>query len=326
MAKCVLVGLGNMGWRYDAHGDGVLTHAKAINEHPQLQLVAAVDPSPQACEAFKCLYPQVQTFANLSAAAEHNNFDWIILALPTQLHYGAFNEALTLKPKVIVCEKPLAPSASQACDMLARAQAQGVLLFVNYIRPHEPHCKAMFNFIREGTWGQVEKIMVRYGKGLANNASHFIQLLVQAFGSPQQVRVINTNNTHLADPEPDFILQFGSVQAFFLRFDYQQYALSEMDIYLQQGAIFYRAMGQMIEYQQAQVDVLFPSVKRLQVVRTEATQLSYYQRHALAYYYTAWQGRADDGLLTQSALDALRVVEQIQAQLTLLSAPYSEVP
>ena len=61
-------------------------------------------------------------------------------------------------------------------------------------------------------------------------------------------------------------------------------------------------MGQSIEYQQAQPDALFPSVRRLQTVRTEATQLSYYQRHALAYYYHVWQSQSDDGLLTQSAL------------------------
>lgn len=321
MANCVVVGLGNMGWRYDERSDGVLTHAKAINEHPQLQLIAAVDPNAQACNEFKQAYPHVATFPSLQAAAAQYRFDWIILAVPTHLHFAAFNEALSLKPEVIVCEKPLAPSAAQAAEMLRRAKAQGVLVFVNYIRPYEPHCKAMFKFIREGAWGGVEKIIVRYGKGITNNASHFIHLLVTALGRPEHVRLINANDTARADPEPDFVLQFGSVQAVFLRFDYQLYALSEMDIYLQQGAIFYRAMGQRIEYQQAEADEVFPSVKRLQLVRTEATQLSYYQRHALAYYYKQWQSRVGEDPLTQSALEALQVVEQVQAQLDDISAP-----
>ena len=33
--------------------------------------------------------------------------------------------------------------------------------------------------------------MVRYGKGIANNASHFIQLLVLAFGAPEQVQLLS---------------------------------------------------------------------------------------------------------------------------------------
>ena len=163
--------------------------------------------------------------------------------------------------------------------------------------------------------------MVRYGKGIANNASHFIQLLVLAFGAPEQVQLLSAYTTCLADPDADFVLRFESLSVYFLRFDYQHYALSEMDIYMQQGAIFYRAMGQSIEYQQAQPDALFPSVRRLQTVRTEATQLSYYQRHALAYYYHVWQSQSDDGLLTQSALESLNIVEQLQAQIQSTSTP-----
>lgn len=321
MANCVLVGLGNMGWRYDAASDGVLTHAKAIEEHPNLTLVAAVDTNQQAREAFAQRYVNVAVFSDLAAAAEHHRFDWIILAVPTPLHPAAFYEALELKPKVIICEKPIAPSLLEAREMLARAKAAGVMVFINYIRPHEPQCKAMFNFIREAHWGSVEKIMVRYGKGIANNASHFIQLLVLAFGAPEKVQLLSAYTTCLADPDADFVLRFESLSVYFLRFDYQHYALSEMDIYMQQGAIFYRAMGQSIEYQQAQPDALFPSVRRLQTVRTEATQLSYYQRHALAYYYHVWQSQSDDGLLTQSALESLNIVEQLQAQIQSTSTP-----
>jgi predicted dehydrogenase len=310
-----------MGWRYDANTTGVLTHSKAIYEHPQLQLVAAVDPNPQACNEFKQAYPRVETFANLHAAAAKHRLDWIILALPTHLHFSAFFEALSFNPKVIVCEKPLAPSVAEASEMLRCAKEQGVLVFVNYIRPHEPACKAMFAFVREATWGPVEKILVRYGKGISNNASHFIQLLIQAFGAPDKVQLLDANHLPCADPEPDFILHFGSMQAVFLRFDYQLYALSEMDIYLQQGAIFYRAMGQLIEYQQAQADALFPSVKRLRPLRSDDTQLSYYQRHALAYYYAVWQNRGEDEALTQSALQALQVIEQVQVQISALGAP-----
>ncbi len=318
-ANCVLVGLGQMGWRYDVEQDAVLTHAKAISQHAQLQLIAAVDPNAHARAEFSRAYPAVPTFGSLADVAADVGaaaaVDWIILALPTQLHFAAFNEALSLNPKVIICEKPLATSFLEAREMQRLAEAQGVLLFVNYIRPHEPGCMAMFQFVSAGTWGGVEKIIVRYGKGIANNASHFIQLLVQAFGAPQQARVINANDKTLLDPEPDFILDFGDMQAVFLRFDYQLYAISEMDIYLQQGAIFYRSMGQRIDYCQAQTDGTFSSVKRLELVRSEPTELNLYQRHALAYYYSAWQKQNNDAELMQSSLEALRVVENIRTQL-----------
>lgn len=311
MNKCLLVGLGQMGWRYDADSEGVLTHAKAIKESKKLTLTAAVDPSEQARKEFSQLYPQVETFASIQEAQAVGPFDWIFLTLPTQFHLAAFNQALELKPHVIVCEKPLAPSSLEAEDMAARARAQDCLLLVNYIRPHEPHCRKMFDFIKQNNWGTVQKIIVRYGKGVANSASHFIQLLIQEFGTPSVVRLINQNNTNLADPEPDFILEFPHASAWFLRFDYQCYALSEMDIYLEQGAIFYRAMGQQIDYQQALPDVLFPSVRRLQSVGSHTTELMQYQRHALATYLAIWEGKLTLDTLTQSAIQAIIVIEQL---------------
>jgi predicted dehydrogenase len=309
-----------MGWRYDAHSDGVLTHTKAINEHAHLTLSAAVDPCAQTRTEFNQAYPDVNTYASIAEAAQKNRFDWIFLALPTGLHFAAFNEVLNLKPQVIVCEKPLAPTLSEADAMVARAAELGCLLLVNYIRPHEPFCKNMFTFIREKTWGDVQKIIVRYGKGVANSASHFIQLLVQEFGVPTRIRILSPNNLNLADPEPDFVLEFGDINAIFLRFDYQCYALSELDFYLQQGAVFYRAMGQLIEYQQALPDQTFPTVKRLQQVRIESTQLINYQRHALAAYYLLWQGNKNNHGFTDSALGSLAVIEEIRAQLLALDA------
>ncbi|MEY4590963.1 MAG: hypothetical protein RL497_3039 [Pseudomonadota bacterium] len=310
-----------MGWRYDAQNDGVLTHAKAITQHEQLNLIAAVDPSSAARSDFNCYYPDVLTYTSLQEAAQEHYFEWIFLALPTELHFSAFNEALALKPRVIVCEKPLAPSRAEAANMVAQASAQGCILCVNYIRPYEPHCKKMFAFIRGRSWGAVQKIIVRYGKGIANSASHFIQLLVQEFGAPQRVRVIKDNKINSADPEPDFILEFNGASAIFLRFDYQCYSLSEMDFYLERGAIFYRALGRSIEYQEATPDALFPHIKRLQTVSVETTELMNYQRHALADFYhmsdTFHEQKnqiAVDAQI-QAALDALAVIETLTAQL-----------
>jgi predicted dehydrogenase len=304
-----------MGWRYDANGEGILTHAKAITEHPQFTLVAAVDPSADACREFANLYSQVPSFASISAASAAGPFDWIFLALPTDVHFAAFTQALALKPKVIVCEKPLAPGAQEAFEMVNLAKAQGCLLLVNYIRPHEPACKEMLNFIQQGKWGGIEKIIVRYGKGVANSASHFIHLLVLHFGPPKQLRVLSVNNSQLNDPEPDFLLEFPGFSAWFLRFDYQHYALSEMDFYLQQGAIFYRAMGQQIDYQQALPDKLFPSVKRLTSTKIQATELQFYQRHALAAYQALGQKAQLDSAVTQASLQVMALIEQLHTQI-----------
>lgn len=315
MIRCLLVGLGQMGWRYDANGTGVLTHAKAIGEHPQFTLIAAVDPSADACREFNALYTQVVTFASIDEATCAGPFDWIFLALPTHLHFAAFAQALALKPKVIVCEKPLAPSAQEACEMVDRAKAQGCLLLVNYMRPHEPACNDMLNFIVQGEWGGVEKIIVRYGKGVANSASHFMHLLVLRFGPPKQLRVLSVNNPQLIDPEPDFLLEFPGFGAWFLRFDYQHYALSEMDFYLEKGAVFYRAMGQQIDYQQALPDAVFPSVKRLTSTKVQTTQLQFYQRHALASYHALWKNAQQDDSFTQASLQVLTLIEQLHTQI-----------
>lgn len=75
--KAAVIGCGRMGaftsegtrrWSPDAWFP--LSHAEAISAHPELELAAAADASPEALERVRGVYPQVQTFSDVALLAE----------------------------------------------------------------------------------------------------------------------------------------------------------------------------------------------------------------------------------------------------------------
>ena len=92
--KALLLGLGQIGCGYDldqpfrmdqpCSGSVTWTHARALVCHPQVELVAAVDPSPQARERFSAVYA-CPAFADLEAYFQGPGpqaLDLVVVAVP----------------------------------------------------------------------------------------------------------------------------------------------------------------------------------------------------------------------------------------------------
>jgi predicted dehydrogenase len=322
--RVAIIGLGQIALRYDiqAAPDGigqvaverVTTHTKAFSLHPGFSLVAAIDASSAALAEFSQYY-SAPTYSTLAEAFAEQSIDLVVLAVPTALHFNCFIEALRCGAKAIICEKPLANSLHEASQMLRLAKQSGIYLGVNYIRPTEPATANMLQRVAAGELGAIQKVFVRYVKGLANNASHFINLCQQLWGAPTKISVLQAGAVDLADPEPDFLLVFDHrIAVYFFALDVNCYTLAEMDIFGSKGAVYYRNLGGEIIYADVAPHMSFSSSLALQAAPALGTDLLRYQWHAAEYCYQQLQQQPYSYAQAEGALLTWQIIEAIKTQ------------
>ena len=145
VAKLVLAGAGLVGRR----------HADVIARLDNVELAAVVDPS-DAARAFAS-ERAYDWFASLSEMFIKLKPDGVILATPTPLHVQQGLECVEQQCAVLV-EKPLATHASEAEDLVKRAELGDVPLLVGHHRRHNPLIQRAHDLICAGEIGEVRAI------------------------------------------------------------------------------------------------------------------------------------------------------------------------
>jgi predicted dehydrogenase len=201
--KSLLVGLGRIGCGYDAaltfewdqprSSLRTLTHARALACHPSFDLVAGVDPCPQARLNFSAIYRR-PAFANLAewyAAANGLEPELVVFAVPPQKQPSLVEELLRLTvPRLLLLEKPVAISLEQA-NMLKGTCVKhpDLIVAVNYIRRYLPAVGLWKRRLQKRQLGALLHGQITYGKGLMSNGSHFVNL-AEAWLGPMYLKQI----------------------------------------------------------------------------------------------------------------------------------------
>lgn len=249
--SAVVIGLGQIGLGYDYHltdDSFIFTHCTALTYHPQFKLLAAVDPLNSNREQFKQKY-NLPCFENIFDLFKLFSPDIVVISVPTLLHEEVFNSILQLyKPKLILCEKPLSLSLETAKSMIEKARKKNIRLITNYIRRFDKSAQFLKENFTGNYFGDIYKGLIWYSKGLFNNASHFLDLLIYFFGKPTAIQVISCeNNPHFHyDPEPNFVVSFGEKNFFFLSTREKNFSLVKMELISDKGIITYKNGGEKI--------------------------------------------------------------------------------
>lgn len=311
--KVVLVGLGNIGYRYDKDSDGyVFTHAKSVTLDSQYELSAGVDESVKSCEEFSCYYPDALVSTSLEDILIDVVPDVVIIATPAATHKEVLYKVLKfVTPKVVLCEKPLAPTIADAEDMVNLCNSFNVHLVVNYIRRSDPAVDVIKRHIDDGVIKLPSKGFCYYSKGLFNNGSHFINLLEFLFGS--SVNVLKINSSDLADPEPDFVLSFKEADFVFLSGWESSYSIYEMEFITESGRVCFVKAGEQVEWYKPIKDSKFPGYTVLSedpiIIESE---LDIYQKNVLSNVTKLLQGSDKYQLcLGAEALDTIKTLNRI---------------
>lgn len=294
MIKTLLIGLGNIGINYDNNNkDFIQTHANALNKHPYFELISGIDTLQKQRSLFqeiykKKAYKDIKTFKNIS------NVDLIIVATPTDTHLSVIEESIfILKPKMILCEKPLSYNYQDAKKIIDLCEKQNVQLFVNFMRRCDPGVIEIKNKLDDNSFRTPIKGYCWYSKGLLNSGSHFINLLEFWLGDHKEIQIINKGRFYdNFDPEPEFLIQFERGSIIFRSAWEEYFSFYNIQLISPSGVINYEVGGEIISFFDVINDKSFPGYRVVNNKRNEIqSNMKIYQYNVLDQIYKSFIGK-----------------------------------
>jgi predicted dehydrogenase len=246
-----IIGAGRIGATLDApFSRKVLTYAHAIRKNPRLRLVGFVetDAARAAREADRWKTRAFQSIEELSAERIP---DIIVIASPDDTHEAMLVQALSLKPKLIVCEKPIAQSTEGAALLRQRISEAGIPILVNFSRRFDPTVRRFRQELVEGKYGAILSASCIYVRGTIHNGSHFIDLARFLFGGLLAHSMsFQVNDFSANDPTVGGVMSFERCKRFFfIPADGRAYAMFEFDIMTEKGRIRFSDSGMEVTFQ-----------------------------------------------------------------------------
>jgi predicted dehydrogenase len=291
-----IIGLGSIGMGYDKALPAethVWSHARALQLHPDFELVGGVDPDPGRREEFAHSYGAT-AYDNTALLLDDLAPDIVVVASPTSSH-GDIVAAILARhaPRAILCEKPLTTDSATAQQMIAACDRQKVPLYVNFIRRADPGVLAVKARLTAGLIAMPFKAIVWYSKGLLHNGSHFADLLTFWFGPIRAMQLIAPGRVcgeH--DAEPDVRFDFDQGSAILCAAREEDYSHYTVEVVAANGRLRYE-QGGMIMWQAAAPHPTLPGYRQLQTTpELIVDDTNRYQYHIATQLSTALRGGA----------------------------------
>jgi D-xylose 1-dehydrogenase (NADP+, D-xylono-1,5-lactone-forming) len=141
--------------------------AIATSENARLVAVASQSRSAGTLDAFGALRTY-RSYADLLADPE---VEAVYVPLPNSLH-REWVERAAAEGKHVLCEKPLAPSATDARAMRSACAAGGVFLLEAYMSPFHPRSAAVDALVRSGRLGALRFARAAFTGVLTGSDNH----------------------------------------------------------------------------------------------------------------------------------------------------------
>ena len=164
------------------------THAQVLQEHPDFDWQAVVDPDPvrRQCATDEWDIPIV--VKSVSELLKCFCPDVMVIASPANVR-GELLENLS-EIKAILVEKPLGYNLDEAKAFVQRCQDFGIKLQVNLFRRADETNRMLLNGYLAEYIGPTQTALSLYGNGLFNNGIHMIDLIRMLLGEVTEVRAL----------------------------------------------------------------------------------------------------------------------------------------
>jgi predicted dehydrogenase len=135
-------------------GEWGRNHVRTLAALPGVRLAWVIDPDPRRRDEAHALAPDARIVAHDGDALRDPRLDAVVIASPSPTHYPVARAALAAGKHVLV-EKPLAPTAAEAEDLVRRARRAKRLLAVGHLLLYHPAMPHLKRFVDEGRAGPV---------------------------------------------------------------------------------------------------------------------------------------------------------------------------
>ncbi len=323
----LVVGCGNIAGAFDSRrpADALpLTHAGAFARHPGFELVACVEPDDARRSSFAARWGvphAARSFAELATGGAR--FDVISICTPTAAHASDVDSALALRPRLIFCEKPVAPSSAQTERCIAGCVQAGVLLATNYTRRWDPEAIRIIESLRHGEWGEIRSVAATYNKGVLNNGSHLIDLLTWLLGPLEVLWAGTPLFDHWSD-DPTLAAVLRSADGTIANVGVAHaadYSFFEMQIVTAGGVLAMENGGNAWRIRRVEESRMFAGYRSLSSAAPVAGKYEWAMTAAVANIHDALEGAGPLASTGANALDAQRTCEAIVAHATAPAPP-----
>jgi predicted dehydrogenase len=135
-------------------------HARVYRESPNAKLVAVVDANKETA-TIAGQQRDVPGYTDLGHMLDAEKPDIVTVAVPTEAHVETVRAVIERGIHVLV-EKPIASTRAQAEEMIALADAAGVVLAVGHIERHNPAITELTKRVNDGARAPNRAVSVAY--------------------------------------------------------------------------------------------------------------------------------------------------------------------
>ncbi len=160
-------------------------HGKGWQQCEHTEIVAIADAHPQALEDYAKDFNVSKTYLDYREMLDKENLDIVSVCSWDPQHAEMTIAAAARKPKVVLCEKPMAVSLGEADAMIVACQRNGVKLAVGHQRRFYSSWVEAKRLVQEGAIGKPVRLWSSTRAGMMNTGTHCIDFQMYILGDPQ---------------------------------------------------------------------------------------------------------------------------------------------
>jgi predicted dehydrogenase len=159
----VIGGSVNNGWAKD-------THIPAINQLPELALLAVGTSRMESAEKSAREFKAEHAFVNSSELAQHPDVDMVVVSVKVMNHFEEVKKVIHAG-KHVYCEWPLALNTSEGIELMRLAESAKIHTAIGLQARQAPEINYVKNLIEEGYVGRVLSANMRVNTNLMGSWS-----------------------------------------------------------------------------------------------------------------------------------------------------------
>lgn len=324
--RVLMVGCGNIAGSFDVErrsGEFPYTHAGAYTRDGRFVLAACVEPDEQRRKDFMHEWNIPVGFASIDEAVEAGlQLDVASICSPTKCHAHDLETALSMKPKLVFCEKPVTASLAETERLVAECRKANISLAVNYTRRWSPDVLQLQADMQAGLWGQLRSVIGIYNKGILNNGSHMLDLLHLLVGAMEIVKVGRPVSDFFPDDPtiPVWLEGPHGLPVHMACGHAGDYAIFELQLIFSHGVLSMEEGGMFWREQRAQNSEIFKGYRTIGEGVRRAGEYPRAMLQAVGNLYQAITRGEPLASTGESALAAQRACERIKQQAIALQS------
>lgn len=231
------------------------SYTQALFKNPDVRLVGVSDFDENNLRTFQKQHPGIKTYQKYHEMIHQENPDIIIVCAPTHQHLPVVSQAISQKPKVIICEPPLSYNMEDGLFMVTECLRNDIELIINHPKRFDPMHQQICLAIQNGLIGNITGGTLYYANGIFNTGTHILDLVRLLIGNPTAVQAFHESSLDHPDPTLSGRLVFSDKANLFLQaVDSHHYNMFEIDIYGTLGRIHLYDSGEKCDLYLAEND------------------------------------------------------------------------